>query len=120
MRKEFDFKENMTLDDVDMFLKEIQEQSNQIITEDDLEKIQSYVLDNEDTVFFFGNDLQEKYSQEAADKLIIDTGILNQKNQHLFLSLIKDGANEFRGHYVLSVHAYFKNNKRYFKGKENT
>ena len=117
---EYNILPNMTISDTSQFITAMQNQSQQVITEEDLDKIKQYVSDNKDTVFYFGNDLVEKYSPEYADKAIIDTGILNQKSQHLFLSLLKEGSTEFRGYFVQTIHAFFKHGKSHFMGKEST
>lgn len=119
---EFVIKENMVVTNVERMLLALQDQSKQIITADDLETIKDYINNNDNTIFYFKNDLSELYSTLLAspDKVLIDTGVLNTKKQHLFISLLKDGTNEYRGYFIQTITEFFKSGRDFFNGSSNT
>ena len=120
MGKEYEIKKNLTISDTDAFLNALQSSTGCIISESDLEKIKDYINNNENTMFYFDNDLVERQSPDTARKVILDTGVLNPRSQHLFLSLVKEGEEEFRGYFVQTIHAFFKYGRERFRGKEST
>lgn len=122
MGTEYKLSPNMTITNMERVMSELIEQAGQILSISDFDKIKSYIEDNEDTIFYFDNNYIEKdlLSRDSAVKILIDTGILNMKGQHLFFSLLKDGSNEYSGYFIQTIRAFFESGKRYYTGTEST
>lgn len=122
MATEYVLAPNMTITNVERVIDEIIDQAGQIVSLSDFDTIKEYISKNENTIFYFDNSYIEKdmFSRNTAVKVLVDIGILNHKGTHLFLALLKEGENEYRGYFVQTIRAFFESGKRYFTGTEST